>query len=1030
MFTYHTESSIIIRLLFRIIRINHRRFVLSSQCLNKSYTQTLNLPQSNFPMKHSRKLELNLEQQNVKFEDLFGISSQQRKCGKFLLHDGPPYANGDAHFGHAINRILKDIINKRKLLENFYVDFRPGWDCHGLPIELKAIPNNSDSRRLNPLEIRDRARRLAFNAIDRQRQAFNQWFLSANWSGIYRTMDLEYSIRELHAFYDMYRKGLIFRDRMPVYWSPSTRTALAEAELQYQTDHLSRAAFIRYPVVDQHYDALIWTTTPWTLLANEAIAFGERMNYCLIRIDGDNNQRPLLIARENLVTIQEMFKDCRIQIVQESISEFQNFRYQDPINGQCKSFLPSTLVTSSKGTGLIHIAPNHGQEDFKLMRQFFCKQPNSDNNHLMSKESIVDDDGRLRLPNNGGQSISIIDDNQASKYVLQNLLPKECVLYEHDYLHSYPYDWRSSKPVIIKPSDQWFLNMDELRDKCLAALSDVRLYPELLRKEMINQLSTRPNWCLSRQRKYGVPIPVFFDRKTTLPVLNDEIFQTLMKKFIQEGSLDIWWQQSPSELLAECPDRSLDLVNLEKSEDILDIWFDSGCSWLAVLGPDEIADLYLEGVDQIRGWFQSSLITSVALRGHAPYRSIIIHGFALDRDGYKMSKSLGNVINPMDIVNGNAFESNQQQTPTKKRKNSGDCGVDGLRLWIARNACTHNDVHVDLKEFQDDILTILNRFRNTYRFILGYLTKYSPSDHSFLIDYNNHHHHQSLPLIDQHLLYQTWIFDQKARKCYNEYRLGDLIEMMIHFFNYEFSTFYLSRIKDRLYCDSTESMDVRSIMTVLYYVYHTVGFHMAPILPHLIIECQQYWPFVHQAVIGNNNNNRMMKENLEQSELLLKQFQFIQSIIACINEWATSKHRLIDLDCHLSISANHPNVREMFATFQRFQPESSINDDGMECRSDLVECLQVARVSYGIDDNDKSTVNDQYYHGECLELRDKIPSSSNTAIESNHNGCQLRIYLKQTKNHQCPRCRRFTVINVHQNNLCLRCNFQMLHHHN
>ncbi|XP_027200952.2 isoleucyl-tRNA synthetase, mitochondrial isoform X1 [Dermatophagoides pteronyssinus] len=1014
MFKIHKYQLMAIRSWLRL----YRRFQSS-----QSYTQTLNLPQSNFPMKHSRKLELEIEQQqqqNIKFENLFGISSsEQQKCGKFVLHDGPPYANGDAHFGHAINRILKDIIVKRKLMENYDVDFRPGWDCHGLPIELKAIPNsNSNSNELDPLEIRDRARRLAFNAIDRQRQAFNQWFLSANWSGIYRTIDLDYSIRELNAFYSMYKNGLIFRDRMPVYWSPSTRTALAEAELQYQPDHLSRAAFIRYPVVDQQYDALIWTTTPWTLLANEAIAFGERMNYCLIQIEGDNNQRPLLVARENLPVIQEMFKNRHIQIVKDSICEFENFHYQDPINGKCKSFISSKLVTSSKGTGLIHIAPDHGQDDFKLMRQY----SNASNQESIVKESIVDDEGRLRLSNNQS-SISIIDDNQASNYVLQNLLPKESILYEHDYLHSYPYDWRSSKPVIIKPSDQWFLNLEKLIPKCLSALNDVRFYPELLRKEMLNQLSTRPNWCLSRQRKYGVPIPVFFDQKTGQPILNDKIFHTLMKKFIHEGSLDIWWKQSPSELLAECSDcNSLDLVNLKKSEDILDIWFDSGCSWLTVLDSNQKADLYLEGVDQIRGWFQSSLITSVALRGHAPYRSIIIHGFALDGDGKKMSKSVGNVINPMDIVNGNAFQTNQQQQQSKKKQSGNDCGVDGLRLWIARNACTHNDVNVVLNEFQNDIPTILNRFRNTYRFILGYLTKYSPSDQSFLIDFSNNQQ-QSIPLIDQYLLYKTLKFDQQARKYYDDYRLGDLIETMIHYFSYEFSTFYLSRIKDRLYCDPIESMDVRSILTVFHYVYHTIGFHMAPILPHLILECQNYYPFDHQAVVGNDN--RMMM-NPDESELLLKQFKLIQSIIGRINEWAQSKHRLIDLDCYLSITKNHPNSNEIFETFQRFQP-NLLSKNMMENRSDLVECLQVARVSFGIDES-----NDNNRYGECLELRDTIPSNT---IDSNLNGnddddnCQLRIYLKRTENQQCPRCRRFSMINADNNqNLCVRCNFIMLHH--
>lgn len=762
---------------------------------------------------------------------------------------------------------------KRKVVENAWVHYTPGWDCHGLPIELKALSaEQAQSDCLHPLEVRSKARALAERTIEDQKRSFREWFISSDWRHCYYTFSLDYSLKQLRAFYDLYSQALIFRDTMPVYWSPSTRTALAEAELQYNQSHTSRSVFLKYGLRGmESCSALVWTTTPWTLLANEAIAFSEKLHYCLVEVES----QVLLLARELLPALGQRFEARFVRDV--SLEEMHSLSYEDPFDARPKRMIASGHVTTAKGTGLVHVSPHHGLDDFRLAQQY----------GLPVRDCLVNREGLLEVA--PGICLPIIEDNRASDWVLGRLEGGHMLAVE-DYQHSYPYDWRTGKPVIIKPSQQWFLNMDPIRDQCLQQLSQVRIYPEVLRKEMESQLRNRPNWCLSRQRKWGVPIPVFYERHNPCqPILNDQVFSAVMRRFQQEGC-DVWWKEEPESLLRECS--SVDASRLVKGEDILDIWFDSGCSWLSVLpDPPRVADLYLEGIDQIRGWFQSSLITSVALRGRAPFKAIFIHGFALDSTGRKMSKSEGNVIDPMHVVRGQ-FAAGKS-----------DCGVDGLRFWVARHASSHNDVLVDVQHFRADVLTLLNRVRNSFRFLLGYLC---PPPHTPLPAPSQ------LTVLDKYLLFRLAAFHRRANQAYDDLNLNEVVESLIRFFLYDFSTFYLTRVKDRLYCERRESAGWRSALAVLHHTYHSVAFQLAPITPHLVLEANLAHPLRRDISLWDlmNNLDHFVSDclfpghsgSISSAEHFESLFALLHPLIADLNRWSQSEQvHLSEWQCHLLV---------------------------------------------------------------------------------------------------------------------------------
>nr|KAF6395278.1 isoleucyl-tRNA synthetase 2, mitochondrial [Rousettus aegyptiacus] len=763
--------------------------------------------------------------QKCGFSELYSWQRERKAKTEFCLHDGPPYANGDPHVGHALNKILKDIANRYHMMRGSRIHFVPGWDCHGLPIEIKALSElGGNTQNLSAMEIREKARSFAKAAIEKQKSAFIRWGVMADWNNSYYTFDGRYEAKQLRIFYQMFEKGLIYRSYKPVFWSPSSRTALAEAELEYNPEHISHSIYVKFPLLKPSpklaslidglspVSFLIWTTQPWTIPANQAVCYMPDAKYALVKCS--TSEDLYILAADKVTPVASTLKTTFEVISTFSGADLENGTCTHPLTpGKASPLLPANHVTMAKGTGLVHTAPAHGMEDYSVASQ-----------HNLSTDCLVDEDGVFKaVAGPELENKAVLE--EGTDAVIKMLRAAKNLLKEEEVVHSYPYDWRTKKPVVIRASKQWFVNITDLKATAKELLKKVKFIPGSAQNAMVEMMARRPYWCISRQRAWGVPIPVFLHKTEDKFLINSQTVEHIVNLVEQRGS-DVWWTLPPEQLLPEDVLSQVggpDALEYVPGQDILDIWFDSGTSWSYVLpGADERADLYLEGKDQLGGWFQSSLLTSVAVRRTAPFKTVMVHGFTVAEKGEKMSKSLGNVIDPDVIINGG-------QDPSREPP----YGADILRWWVAEsNVFTEVTISSSvLNAARDDI----SKLRNTLRFLLGNVAGFNPETDAVPV--------KDMYVIDQYMLHLLQDLANKVTDSYRQYDFGKVVRLLRAFYTRELSNFYFSIIKDRLYCEDAADPKRRSCQTALAEILDVVVRSFAPILPHLAEEVFQHIPY-------------------------------------------------------------------------------------------------------------------------------------------------------------------------------------------
>ncbi|CAG5043854.1 unnamed protein product [Parnassius apollo] len=788
----------------------------STEAKEKTYSHTILFPKTKFPARVSNSIKEEI-QRVAQFSELYAWQRENKTGPEFVLHDGPPYANGDLHMGHAVNKIIKDINNRSQVLQGYKVHYIPGWDCHGLPIELKALQKAKKTSKgnilLDPVNTRKIARAFALETVQKQKSAFQSWGIMADWEeNCYLTLDKHYVQNQLRQFYKMYKSGLVFRALKPVYWSPSSKTALAEAELEYDPQFKSKEVYVTFQletvpnvvkniISGKTVSAIVWTTTPWTLVANKAICFGPAMKYSIVALN-NKPEEVFLVASAQIDSLEKLLSVEFARLAEFDGSELNGTTYKSKFTSETLPFLEADHVTEGKGTGLVHTAPAHGPEDFLVALK---------NN--MTVVCNVDESGRYVNSGNNFDGLSVLGDGQDA--VINAL--GDSVIHQGVYIHSYPLDWRTKKPVIIRASQQWFIDTAALKNKALEALDKVVLLPpscaDQSRQGFKAQLEKRPYWCISRQRAWGVPIPVLYRGDEV--IVHETVIENLCN-LIEKHDTDIWWTCDVNDLISDDVMKKYNIKEIKKGNDIMDIWLDSGLSWQTLEG--KRARLYSEGVDQLTGWFQASLLTSLALTGEAPYESIFVHGFVVDEKKRKMSKSIGNVIDPHTIINGD-------------KKHQG-YGVDTLRWWVASHATQHSQIVIS-KKLLEDCQSEVIRIRNILKYLLGVISD---------LDKGKFNAQPELNYFDQFMLQETHNFLQQITDNYNNFRYNHVAQSILFFISNKVSGLYCHCIKDRLYCspkDSNERLSAQlTVHKILVTLFQTIG----PILPHLIEEAWLHHP--------------------------------------------------------------------------------------------------------------------------------------------------------------------------------------------
>ncbi len=785
-----------------------------TEATKKDYKDSINLPKTSLEMRANAAQKEPLTQKFWEDNKIYEKSINQRdKKNKFILHDGPPYLSSDKiHIGTALNKILKDIILKYKAQRGYYAPYVPGYDAHGLPIENAVVKNIKGGREaLTPGELRAKCREFALKNLKGQEENFKRLGVWGNWEKPYLTIAPDFEAEQIRVFGEMYKKGYIQKGLKPVYWCASCETALAEAEVEY-ADHTSTSIYVRfkfdnkdkekvYSLINEKSEkdlyVVIWTTTPWTIPSNLAVCLNARLEYTVFEYRNDR----YIVATELLNNFLKdvAWEETDIKTIGTlKGAEIENLNVFHPLYNRLSRIILGDHVTLDAGTGCVHTAPGHGLEDWEVCQKYGIETLSPlDSKGIWRKSDKFEDPDLEGVPYYKGNEI-----------VINKLEEKTALLAKQDITHSYPHCWRCKKPVIYRATDQWFVKVDMFKEQTLEAIRNVKWIPAAGETRITNMVENRSDWCISRQRAWGVPIPVFYCKDCGEVIVNDETINHVADLFEKESS-DAWVNHTTEELMPKgykCP--KCGGVHFRKETDIMDVWFDSGCTHRAVVQKrsEELGELpvemYLEGSDQHRGWFQSSLLTSVATTGKAPYKTVLTHGFVLDGEGRKMSKSLGNVVLPQEVIKV--------------------YGTDVLRLWAA-SIDYRNDVKIG-DTIIKQLVEIFKKTRNTARFLLGNLYDFDPKT-----DYVKY---EDLKEIDKFALHKLNTLIANVTEAFDDYEFYRYFQYLQNFAAVDLSSFYLDIVKDRLYTSGKKSLSRRACQTVLYEIAQALTRILVPVMPH------------------------------------------------------------------------------------------------------------------------------------------------------------------------------------------------------
>ncbi|MCL2560532.1 MAG: isoleucine--tRNA ligase [Turicibacter sp.] len=783
----------------------------------KDFKRTLWMPETDFPMRGNLPTREPEVQAKWDESDLYNARmSKNADQDSFILLDGPPYANGDIHMGHALNKVLKDFIVRYQSMAGNAAPYIPGWDTHGLPIE-QALVNKKKVKRheMSTADFRALCESYAREQIAGQMAQFKRLGILGDWENPYLTLDKEFEAEQLLVFAKMVEDGLIYKGLRPIYWSPSSETALAEAEIEYQ-DKKSASIYVAFKVkdtkgvLDGDEEFVIWTTTPWTIPANLGIAVHPELTYSVIATGG----RKFVVAKELVSNLAEALGWVDYtELATYTGSQFERIVATHPLYGRDSLVVLGDHVTLEAGTGLVHTAPGHGEDDFNVGKTYG-----------LEVLCPVDGKGKFTAAVNDPALEGVYYD-KANSLITERLDASGALLSLSFMTHSYPHDWRTKKPIIFRTTNQWFASIDGLKEKMMASIEQVNWIPAWGATRLGNMVKDRNDWCISRQRVWGVPIPVFYAEDET-PILDVAVMQHVAELVRAHGT-NIWFEREAVDLLPEgYTHPGSPAGKFTKETDIMDVWFDSGTVHHGVLkarGLPYPADLFLEGSDQYRGWFNSSLSTGVAMTGEAPYKTVLSHGFALDGKGHKMSKSLGNVVDPLKLIK--------------------QYGADVVRMWVA-SVDYQSDVRIS-DEMIKQVSESYRKIRNTFRFLLGNLFDFDPAVDAVVV--------ADMPEVDQLMMVKLNIMVAGVRSFYDEYRFDDVSKYMLNYLTNSLSAFYLDFTKDILYIEEKDGLSRRSAKTVIYEHARAMALLLTPIIPHTAEEIYAHLPGAKEASVYLEN---------------------------------------------------------------------------------------------------------------------------------------------------------------------------------